>query len=83
MFAVTEQFDSPTWRPTYCKTAGAVVLAGKSRYGHRFGGESWKIDDPDPILQAQTRLSIFELIDPIFAPLKTLPLDEPLGEKKR
>ncbi len=76
MFTLIEQTDSPTWGKAYGATAGAIVVVGESLYRHRFGGESWKIEDPNPIVGGPTLLLTLDLGDPILAALKMLPLDE-------
>jgi hypothetical protein len=76
MFAAGEDVNAPTWGRPYGGAAGAIAVLGKSAYAHQFGGESWRVEDPDPVLGGPTLLLTLDLRDPILAPLAFLPFDQ-------
>ena len=76
MFQAVDDVYEPEWGPSYGSPTGAIAVSGQSAYAHRFGGNRWRVEDPNPIAQGPALLFAFDLRDPLLAALRILPCDE-------
>lgn len=56
--------DITKYGPHMALTKGWIAQPGKGEYGHRFGGDSWTIAEPNPIFGGATLLFTLDLKDP-------------------
>jgi hypothetical protein len=55
---------------------GSIAEPGEDEYQHRFGGDSWRVVDPDSVFGGPTLLLTLDLADPRLAVIRTPGLDE-------
>ncbi len=69
MVDVTVDIIAPRFGASYARPGGGVVARGAGKFSHRFGGTSWRVQDPRKICGGPTLLFVFDLHDPVFSDL--------------
>src|SRR5262245_14706787 len=62
--------------PAYCGPGGCIAVRRRSRYRHRFGGDSWSVVDPTTTAAQPTVVLTLDLADPLVSDLCSLPINE-------
>jgi len=76
MFQVVVDATTPVFGPSYLDRVGGIGLPGNSRFKHRFGGDSWLVDDTTPLEVKPCLILTLDISDPILASLSDTSLNE-------